>query len=70
MVQWEYLPRRPDDLSIIPRTHIKVVRENRLYNCPLTSICVLWNMHPPMCYTTDTHTTHGLEGSDQSHFLW
>lgn len=56
---------KPDDLGLLPRTHMVEERELDPTNCFLSSIFVCWNMHvhthPPT--PTDTRTCMSLHTS-------
>lgn len=38
---------KPENLSFIYRTHVKVEKENNLRKTDLISTCMLYHIHPP-----------------------
>lgn len=38
---------KPDDLSLIPRTHLKAGELTDRQSCPVTSTCTQSHIHPP-----------------------
>lgn len=53
----EVLPYKPDDMSSVPGTHIKMEGEPTQQSCPLTSTRVLWHMRP----SSPLHTQYKIK---------